>query len=157
MQVPGGRDHVGSICTRVCVANAPARRHLATRTATVPRSSLCACDLMPAALPQPTIDLQWATTWAESTPSTTSSKNFATKATRAGSWTTVRAPIRHLTRNGFTLSPLAQSTLTVDENEWDGAMQFGTFNRMRMCPVLEVSISGFGSVELHSARMNCIA
>ena len=41
-----------------------------------------------------------------------------------------------------------QFTYTLDENEWDGAVQFGTFNRIRMCPVLEVSISGFIRVEV---------
>ena len=33
------------------------------------------------------------------------------------------------------------------DNEWAGALQFGTFNRMRMCPVLEVRISGSRIVE----------
>ena len=26
----------------------------------------------------------------------------------------------------------------IGTREWDGAIQFGTFNRLRMCPVLEV-------------------
>ena len=67
-------------------------------------------------------------------------KNYSNQDKPAGSWTIVRAPTMDLQcrKQTITNTNLSSMYQTLDVREWDGEVQFGTFNRFRICPVLEV-------------------
>ena len=66
--------------------------------------------------------------------------HLSKRAKPTGSWTTVSAyntPCSLVTTGHFTI---AHFPFAVGEHKLEGATQFGTLDRKRICPVLEVSV-----------------
>ena len=74
-------------------------------------------------------------------------KYSSQKQKRADLWTTVSATTSNRPRDHnqsirsiYSVNSFIPSPYDVEMNEWAGALQFGTFNKRRMCPVLEVRV-----------------